>query len=97
MVRFLLFIFFLALTLLFFIFTLENLNLVPLNLVFSQIQVPLGLTMLMCFLFGVLLGLVFSISLVLKNKNKARVLAKKVAVAEQEVANLRQLPIKSSH
>ncbi len=97
MVRFLLFIFFLALTLLFFIFTLENLNLVPLNLVFSQIQVPLGLTMLMCFLFGALLGLVFSISLVLKNKNKARVLAKKVAVAEQEVANLRQLPIKSSH
>ena len=97
MVRFLLFIFFLALTFLFFIFTLENLNLVPLNLVFSQIQVPLGLTMLMCFLFGALLGLVFSISLVLKNKNKARVLAKKVAVAEQEVANLRQLPIKSSH
>ena len=97
MVRFLLFIFFLALTLLFFIFTLENLNLVPLNLVFSQIQVPLGLTMLMCFVFGALLGLVFSISLVLKNKNKARVLAKKVAVAEQEVANLRQLPIKSSH
>ena len=97
MVRFLLFIFFLALTFLFFIFTLENLNLVPLNLVFSQIQVPLGLTMLMCFLFGALLGLVFSISLVLKNKNKARVLAKKVAVAEQEVASLRQLPIKSSH
>ena len=97
MVRFLLFIFFLALTLLFFIFTLENLNLVPLNLVFSQIQVPLGLTMLMCFVFGALLGLIFSISLVLKNKNKARVLAKKVAVAEQEIANLRQLPIKSSH
>lgn len=97
MVRFLLFIFFLALTFLFFIFTLENLDLVPLNLVFNQIQVPLGLTMLACFVLGALLGVVFSISLALKNKNRARVLAKKVAVAEQEVANLRQLPIKSSH
>ena len=97
MVRFLLFIFFLSLTFLFFIFTLENLDLVPLNLVFDQIQVPLGLTMLVCFVLGACLGIVFSISLVLKNKNRARVLAKKVVVAEQEVANLRQLPIKSSH
>ncbi len=97
MVRFLLFIFFLALVLLFFIFTLENLDLVSLNLVIQSFQVPLGLTMLVCFILGALVGLLFSISLVLKNKNKARVLAKKVAVAEQEVANLRQLPIKSSH
>jgi len=60
-------------------------------------DVPLGLTMLLCFILGALIGLLFMASLVLKNKNKARVLAKKVALAEQEVANLRQLPIKSSH
>jgi len=46
---------------------------------------------------GVLLGLLFSISLVLKNKRRVKSLAKKAAVTEQEVANLRQLPIKSSH
>jgi len=97
MVRFLLFIFFLALILLFFIFTLENLDLVSLNLIFEKFRVPLGLTMLVSFILGAVIGVLFSISLVLKNKNKARVLAKKVAVAEQEVANLRQLPIKSSH
>ena len=97
MARFLLFIFFLALILLFFIFTLENLDLVSLNLVVGSYQVPLGLTMLVCFIFGALVGILFSVSLILKNKNKARVLAKKVAIAEQEVANLRQLPIKSSH
>ena len=97
MARFLLFIFFLALILLFFIFTLENLDLVSLNLVIDSYQVPLGLTMLVCFIFGALVGILFSVSLILKNKNKARVLAKKIAVAEQEVANLRQLPIKSSH
>lgn len=97
MVRFLLFIFFLALIFLFFVFTLENLDLVSLNLIIEKFQVPLGLTMLVSFILGTVIGILFSISLVLKNKNKARVLAKKVAVAEQEVENLRQLPIKSSH
>jgi len=97
MARFLQFILFLALILLFFVFTLENLDLVPLNLVIESYQVPLGLAMLVCFVLGALVGIFFSITLILKNKNKARVLAKKIAVAEQEVANLRQLPIKSSN
>ena len=97
MVRFLLFIFFLAVTLLFFIFTLENLDLVSLNLVMLEIDVPLGLTLLLCFILGAVIGVLFSASLIFKNKNRARVLAKKVAIAEEEVANLRQLPIKSSH
>ena len=97
MVRFLLFIFFLAVTLLFFIFTLENLDLVPLDLVMFKLDVPLGLTLLLCFILGAVIGVLFSASLIVKNKNKARALAKKVALAEQEVANLRQLPIKSSH
>jgi len=97
MVRFLLFIFFLALILLFFIFTLENLDLVSLNLIVEKYQVPLGLTMLASFILGAVIGILFSMSLILKNKNKNRQLAKKIAVAEQEVANLRQLPIKSSH
>lgn len=97
MIRFLVFILFLTLIFLFFIFTLENLDFVSLSLVVKSYQVPLGLTMLVCFVIGTLVGLLFSVSLALKNKNKARILAKKVAIAEQEVANLRQLPIKSSH
>ncbi len=97
MVRFLLFIFFLTVTLLFFIFTLENLDLVPLNLVMLKVDVPLGLTLLLCFILGAVIGVLFCASLIFKNKNKARMLAKKVALAEEEVANLRQLPIKSSH
>jgi uncharacterized integral membrane protein len=97
MLRFLLFIFFLALILIFFIFTLENLDLVPLNLVIQSFYVPLGLAMIACFIFGTLLGVLFSLGMVLRNKNKTRQLVKKVAIAEQEVANLRQLPIKSSH
>jgi uncharacterized integral membrane protein len=97
MVRFLLFIFFLALFFLFFIFTLENLDLVSLNLIVVKYQVPLGLSVLASFLLGALLGILFSISLVLKNKNKVRVLTKKMAVTDKEITSLRQHPIKDSY
>jgi len=97
MFRFLVFLSFLFFILLFFVFTLENLNPVPINFLVQTIEAPLGLAMLVCFIVGALIGLIFSISLVLKNITRSRSLAKKVTLAEREVANLRQLPIKSSH
>ncbi len=87
----------LVVVLLVFTFTLENLDPVTINFLVQDMQAPLGIVMLICFVMGVLLGLLFSISLVLKNKRRVKSLAKKAAVTEQEVANLRQLPIKSSH
>lgn len=97
MVRFLLFLVSLIIVLLVFIFTLENLAPISINFLVRNVQAPLGVMMLICFIIGALIGILFSISLALKNKSRAKSLAKKVAVAEQEVANLRQLPIKSSH
>ena len=97
MVRILSFIFSILFILFVFIFTLENLSPITINILVQNIQAPLGITMLICFIFGAVLGLLFSVSSVLKNKSRARFLAKKVEIAEQEVANLRQLPIKSSH
>ncbi len=97
MLRFLSFIVSIVLVLLIFIFILENLAPITINFLVQNVQAPLGVTMLICFIIGALTGISFSISLVLKNKSRAKLLAKKVAVAEQEVANLRQLPIKSSH
>ena len=97
MFRFLFFILVLALTLSVFIFTLENLESVKINFLILQAQLPIGIVMLICFIVGAIIGVTFSISSVLKNKAHAKKLAKKVIVAEQEVANLRQLPIKSSH
>ena len=96
MARFILFLVFLLLVFFTIVFTLENLTLIPVNLLVKNIQVPLGITMLFCFIFGSLIGILFSIGLAIKNKSKARALSKKVQVAEQEIANLRQLPIKSS-
>ena len=87
----------LVVVLLVFTFTLENLDPVTINFLVQDMQAPLGIVMLICFVMGVLLGLLFSISLVLKNKRRVKSLAKKAAVTEQEVTNLRQLPIKSSH
>lgn len=97
MFRFLSFFLALALTLLVFIFTLENLELIDINFLVLQVQLPLGIVMLICFIVGAVIGIIFSISLAIKNKAHVKKLAKKVVVAEQEIANLRQLPIKSSH
>ncbi len=97
MVRFLSFIIFLLLILFIFVFTLENLSPITINFLVQNFQAPLGITMLFCFVLGALLGVIFSLSIVLKNRTRNRRLAKKVEIAEQEVANLRQLPIKSSH
>ena len=97
MLRFLTFIGTLALVLLIFVFSLENLEIIDINFLLRHVQVPLSVAMISCFILGALIGVLFSISLVIKNKSRAKYLAKKVAVAEHEVANLRQLPIKSSH
>ena len=97
MARFITFILILSLIFLVFVFTLENLALVSINFLVFKLQVPLGIIILVCFILGSLVGVAFSLSLVVKNKSRAKKLAKKVEMAEQEVANLRQLPIKSSH
>ena len=97
MARFLTFIVTLSLLFLVFVFTLENLTPISINFLVHNLQVPIGLLILICFILGVLVGVLFSISLVVKNKTRAKKLAKKVSIAKQEVANLRQLPIKSSH
>ena len=97
MVRILSFVISLLFILFVFVFTLENLSPVTINFLVQNIEAPLGITMLICFILGAVLGLLFSVSSVLKNRSRARSLAKKVEIAEQEVANLRQLPIKSSH
>ena len=97
MARFFSFIAILSLIFLVFIFTLENLTTISINFLVHNVQIPLGVLILICFILGILVGVVFSLGLVVKNKTRAKTLAKKIAMAEQEVANLRQLPIKSSH
>ena len=97
MFRFIAFLISLVVVLLVFIFTLENLDPITINFLVQNLQLPVGIVMLICFVIGALLGLLFSTSLVLKYRRRAKSLAKNVVVAEQEVANLRQLPIKSSH
>ena len=97
MVRILSFLFSILFILFVFVFTLENLSPITINFLVQNTQAPLGIIMLICFILGAVAGLLFSVSSVLKNRSRARSLAKKVEIAEQEVANLRQLPIKSSH
>ncbi|MCY4642812.1 MAG: LapA family protein [Gammaproteobacteria bacterium] len=95
MLRFLTLLIVIALVVLISIFTLGNLDSVTIHFLTRSLQVPLGVTLLFCLGAGVLVGLLFSAGMVIRNKNRAKSLARKVAMFEQEIANLRQLPIKS--
>lgn len=95
MLRFLFLLVFIFIAILISVFTLENLDPVTIHFFAQSLQAPLGVTLLFCLGTGALVGVLFSAGLVVKNKSRAKSLAKKVAVVEQEIANLRQLPIKS--
>lgn len=77
------------------IFTLENLDPVTIRFLTLDLQVPLGVTLLLCLGAGALGGLLFSVAVALRNRRRAKTLARKVEMLEQEITNLRQLPIKS--
>lgn len=97
MLRFLSLLVFVGIAVLISIFTLENLDPVTIRFLTYSLQMPLGVTLLFCLGAGVLIGVLFCAGWVLRNRSRAKSLAKKVEVFEQEIANLRQLPIKSPH
>ena len=95
MLRFLSLLLLIAVAVLISIFTLENLDLVTIRFLTVSLQVPLGVILLLCLGGGALGGVLFSVVMALRNRRRAKSLARKIEVLEQEVTNLRQLPIKS--
>ena len=95
MFRFIFLLIFIVIAVLISVFTLENLDPVTIHFLTQNLQAPLGVALLFCLGTGALVGVLFSAGLAVKNKSRAKSLAKKISVVEQEIANLRQLPIKS--
>ena len=82
---------------LFVLFTSRNPGVVQLDYYFGQYPVPVAVLVIGGLFVGVLLGLLLSISFLLKAKRNMFHLKRKVKVTEQEVNNLRTIPIKDSH
>lgn len=96
MSRLLSFLFLLLLVLIGLAFAVVNAKPVELNYFLGVREVPLAMTLVLTLAFGALLGIFFSLGMVIRLKRETLQLRRQVQLSEQEVANLRNIPIKDA-
>lgn len=77
-------------------FAVLNAQVVSLNYYLGTLDVPLSMALVSALALGALLGALVSLALLMGMKRQLRQLRRKVQIAEQEVANLRAIPIKDT-
>lgn len=78
-------------------FTVLNAGSVQLNLYLYSVEAPVSILIFLCLVIGALLGLIAGAGAVLKRGHEIRRLKRKLATCEEEVLNLRNIPIKDRH
>ena len=78
-------------------FAVLNADSVQLNYYLGSIELPLSLVLVMAMIAGALLGIFASLTLIIGSRRKATKLKHSVEVAEKEILNLRNIPIKNKH
>ncbi len=79
------------------VFHLRNDQPVVLDYFVSSKEFYLSVWLVIAFTFGVFLGILASLPLILKLKRKNARLQKQVQVSEKEINNLRVIPLKDTH
>lgn len=77
-------------------FAVINAKPVELNYFLATREVPLAMTLVLTLAFGALIGLFFSLGMVIRLKRETLRLRRQIQIAEQEVVNLRNIPIKDA-
>lgn len=78
-------------------FAVINAKPVELNYFLATREVPLAMTLVLTLVCGALIGLLFSMGMVIRLKRETLRLRRQIRLAEQEVSNLRNIPIKDVH
>ncbi len=78
-------------------FAVLNADNVQLNYYMGSIELPLSLVVVLAMILGALLGIFASLGFVIGSRRQASKLKKSVEVAEKEIINLRNIPIKDKH
>lgn len=78
-------------------FALMNAETVQLNYYFGNVQAPLSLVIVIAIIVGAALGVLATTGIVFGQKRELAKLRKSNKLAEQEVSNLRSLPLKDNH
>lgn len=78
---------------------IANLNAgeVSFNYYFSSITLPLAVLLFLVLCCGALAGVLLSLGMVLKVRNEKVQINKRLKMCEQEIKNLREIPIKGSY
>jgi putative membrane protein len=96
MKRLLMLVFFLLLVVLGASFALHNPAQVTLNYYFGSLSAPLSLLLMSALALGSLLGILVSLLLVFSQRRTISRLQRKLNVCEQEVQNLRHVPLRDN-
>ena len=79
------------------VFAVLNAESVQLNYYLGAVELPLSLVLVLAMIIGAILGIFASLSFVIGTRRNASKLKRSVAVAEKEILNLRNIPIKDEH
>jgi len=79
------------------VFAVLNAENVQLNYYLGSVELPLSLVLVVTMIIGALLGIFASLSFIIGSRRSASKLKHSVDVAEKEIANLRNIPIKDEH
>lgn len=78
-------------------FAVHNAEPVQLNYYFGATVAPLSLIVVIALAAGALLGVITSVVLVFGQRRKVARLQRKLAMCEQELRNLRHIPLRDNH
>lgn len=78
-------------------FAVLNAEKVQLNYYLGQTDVPLSLLLVLAMAVGALLGVLSTLGLLVAQKSESARLRRKQELCEQELKNLRHLPIQNKH
>jgi putative membrane protein len=78
-------------------FTILNGEPVTVNYYLGKIQAPLALVIILALVSGAILGLISSVLVIMATRHEVSKLRREIKHTEQELMNLRTLPIKDKH
>jgi len=79
------------------VFAVLNAESVQLNYYLGSVELPLSLVLVVAMIIGAILGILASLNLIIGSRRNASKLKHSVEVAEKEIINLRNIPIKDEH
>jgi len=91
------FIFILALVILGLFFGNINADSVTLDYYWGQIHAPLSVALVLSLLCGAIMGMLASLTVLIRLRHQIKRLKKEIRTAEKEVVNLRSIPLKEDH